>query len=161
MDGWPHEDSISGRFTGFCYCTRLVLTGSAGAASSNGAQVSSIKQCDTNEYGTACVSDHIVSNFVDTPAGNTVVVGSTGFDIEFEGTGGACSFQQNGKMNFHIVLGPRITVSGDLYRQEFRYSTTCNDTNFVVCETVMHYHQVNGVIHFQRSTAVCTDELIS
>jgi len=136
----------------------LVLTGSASAASSNGAQVSTIKQCDTNEYGTACFSDHMVSNFVSTPAGNTVVVGSTRFDIEFAGTGGACSFQQSGRINYHTVVGPRISASGDLYRQEFRFSTTCDDTNFVVCETMMHYHQVNGVIQFQRSTAVCTDE---
>lgn len=136
----------------------LGFAGSASASSSDGSQVSTANQCDTSEFGTICIDDHIVSTLINTPSGNTVIVGHTRFDISFVGAGGACSIQRSGLENFHSVFGPRINESSDIFRQEYRFPTACTEGDLIVCDTVMHYHQVNGIAQFQRSTAVCTQE---
>jgi hypothetical protein len=136
----------------------VALVSSAAAAPGDGAQVTKTRQCDTIESGIVCIDDHIVSNFQVTPSGNTVIIGNSRFDIGFTSSGGACSFEQSGQENFHVVFGPHVSASGDLFRQEFRFPTLCNGGDILVCETVMQVHQVNGVLQFQRSSAECHEE---
>jgi hypothetical protein len=139
-------------------CALLMFASTASGASTNGAQVSTEHRCDTTEFGTFCIDDHIVSNFVTTPSGTIVLVGNTRFDMSLVGAGGACSFAQSGQDAFHAVFGPNISESSDRFKQEFTFYSACTGGDITVCQTVMSFHQVNGVLQFQRSTAECTEE---
>src|SRR4051794_31126855 len=82
-----------------CPLLALTLPSSASAASSNGAQVTMMRQCDVIETGTVCIDDHVVSNLVSTPSGTTVIVGNTRFHVTFTASAesGTCSFEQSGQ----------------------------------------------------------------
>lgn len=141
-----------------CALLGLALTSSASAAP---AQVTMTRQCDVIESGTVCVSDHVVSTFQRTPSGTEVIIGNSRFDITFTAapTSGTCSFAQSGSEHFHAVFRPTGgSSSGDLMRQEFRFQAACDGGPITVCETVLHFQQVNGVLVFQRSSAECTEE---
>ena len=143
-----------------CALPALALASSASAAPSDGAQVTITRQCDVIEFGTVCIDDHVVSNFVSTPSGTMVIVGNTRFDVTFTAAAGSgvCSFEQSGQEQFRAVFGPHANVSSDLFRQEFRSPTGCDSGPIIVCESVMHFHQVNGVLQFQRASSECTEE---
>jgi hypothetical protein len=143
-----------------CALLTLAPASSASAASNNGAQVTKTRQCDVIESGTVCIDDHVVSNFVSTPSGTTVIVGNTRFHVTFTGSpeSGVCSFEQSGQEQFRAVFGPHTNVSSDLFRQEFRFPTGCTSGPILVCESVMQFHQVNGILQFQRARSECTEE---
>ncbi len=136
----------------------LVLASSASAAPSDGAQVTKTRQCDVIESGTVCIDDHVVSNFVSTPSGTTVIVGNTRYRVTFTSSSGACSFAQSGREQFRAVFGPRTSVSSGRSLQVFRFQASCNSGPISVCESVMQFHQVNGVLQFQRARSECTEE---
>jgi hypothetical protein len=110
------------------------------------------------EYGTFCFDDRIVSNFISTPSGTTVIVGNSRFDSSFVGSNGACSFEQSGEEHFHAVFNAHVSSSSDLFKQEYRFPTECTTGNIIVCDTVMQFHQVNKVLQFQRAFGECTEE---
>ncbi len=143
-----------------CALLTLALASTASAASSDGAQVTMTRQCDVIESGTVCIDNHVVSNFVSTPSGTTVIVGNTRFHVTFTASAGsgACSFEQSGQEQFRAVFGPHTSVSSDLFRIEFRSPTGCTGGPILVCESVMQFHQVNGVLQFQRARGECTEE---
>lgn len=143
-----------------CVLSALSFASSASAASTRGAQVTITRQCDTTEFGTFCVNDHIVSHFVSTPSGTEVIVNNIRFDQSFTAAAGSgtCSFAQSGRDHLHAVSGPHVNASGGSIRQEFRFPECTGGGSTIVCESVMQFHQVNGVLQFQRSSGRCTEE---
>jgi len=144
-----------------CALPGLVLASSASAAPGDGAQVTSTRQqCEEIEAGTVCIDDHVVSYFDVTPSGTEVIVLNLRFAISFTpaASSGACSFEQSGQEQFRAIFTPHGSSSGDLFRQEFRFLTGCTGGALVVCKSVTSFHQVSGVLQFQRSSAECTEE---
>jgi hypothetical protein len=133
-----------------------VFAASASAAASDGAQVTNRHGCEEiPNAGTLCTDDHVVSKFTSTPSGNTVIVGSTHFDVSFTSTSGACNFQQSGRANFQSVSRPQGSESYSLSTQEFRFPTMCISGDILVCESALQFHQVNGVPQFSRTSSEC------
>lgn len=141
-----------------CALLGLALTSSASAAA---AQVTMTSQCDVIESGTVCISDHVVTTFQRTASGTEVIIINSRSDVTFTAApdSGACSFAQSGSEHFHAVFpSTGGSSSGDLMRQEFRFQAACQGGPITVCESVLHFQQVNGVLVFQRSIGECTEE---
>ena len=97
-------------FVGFCYGTRL---------SPDRKCVGGIQQRRSGQHHQAMRYQRVRNRMYQRPYGvkfrqhSGWQHGGCRFDsvyIEFAGTGGACSFQQNGRINYHTVVGPRISA---------------------------------------------------
>ncbi len=134
----------------------FVLPAAAQADPGNGAEVSRVRQCDTFNFGTLCVDDHVVTNLTSTPSGNSILVGHTDYAHSLVGANGTCSFEDSGKVNSHTLVGPHVLEISEVFR--VKYPILCTDGNVIVCTAVIQVHIVNGVVQFFRSIFECTEE---
>jgi hypothetical protein len=132
----------------------LIFASSAAAASSQGATVLQVNDCQPVGVETLCSIGHIVFNTTGTPSGLL----STTFhdDIRQSYTGGACTTQVHDHTQMHHLndLTDGTTQEDSIVARE-SFVFACG-TVTLNCESLIMIHQANGEFQYNRGTFVCT-----
>jgi hypothetical protein len=136
----------------FCIVGALAWSGSAFAASSDGATHYILPEmCTTTDYGTYCQSQDVVFNVTRTPSGQYSFAANGTTSQSFAGPG--CSVSSETAIHQHYLLfGPNSELS-DRWRTSL--DVGCSGIT-EQCSTSQFFHIANGEMQFFRYENNCT-----